>query len=334
MSKAVIHYISNWSHCSQILTGFLLLQEKGILDCEIRWNRELQKRVGKLPVVCVEYNGMKIVYDVADGYNITNAMKKLLDSTDLYYKRSYSREKNHQLFTPVQNKKMLPLGMNYSVFCKGNPYSYEWSKPKTFLHCLRGEKLNSYFTPDKFESYPQYKKENIKILFMTRLWEDQPEDVEELNRKRINTVRQLRKEYGNNFIGGIRSSDLALKIAPDLVLSKRFTNKCNYLQYLRDADICIGTLGLHSSTGWKTAEYTAAAKGIVNERLVYENPGSFLEGRNYLAFTDVEECCLLVEQLISDPQRLYAMKKANYEYYQKYLRPDQLIANTLPLTHL
>lgn len=51
---------------------------------------------------------------------------------------------------------------------------------------------------------------------------------------------------------------------------------------MRRSDICIGSTGLWDSIGWKTGEYVAAARAVVNERFVYEVPGGFREGVNYL----------------------------------------------------
>ena len=155
------------------------------------------------------------------------------------------------------------------------------------------------------------------------------DNADKINNKRIRIIRLLKEQYGDLFVGGVHLSKLVLQYAPDLVLPKVLTTRKHYLMVMKDADICIGTLGLHQSTGWKTAEYVAACKGIVNERLAYSTLGPFVENINYFSFIDAEECCLQVEKLFSDPDKLYAMKKANYDYYSKYLRPDLLVLNTL-----
>lgn len=35
---------------------------------------------------------------------------------------------------------------------------------------------------------------------------------------------------------------------------------------MHDTDICIGSMGLHKSIGWKTGEHIAASKAIINEK--------------------------------------------------------------------
>lgn len=101
------------------------------------------------------------------------------------------------------------------------------------------------------------------------------------------------------------------------------------MKLFHESDLCIGSMGLFESIGWKTAEYVAAAKGIVNERLHYGVPGDFAEGKNYLAFENAQQCLDAVEELVKNPEKLYAMKQANQEYYQNYMKPDVLVANSL-----
>lgn len=61
---------------------------------------------------------------------------------------------------------MHPLGMNYNVTCKGNPYN---SGGRDTLLRIRGDRPKSYFTRDKFETTIQERTSNFKILFLTRL---------------------------------------------------------------------------------------------------------------------------------------------------------------------
>ena len=93
--------------------------------------------------------------------------------------------------------------------------------------------------------------------------------------------------------------------------------------------MCIGTLGPHGSTGWKTAEYVAAGKAIVNEHLIYEVSGGLKVGENYLVFSSADGAREAVEALICDPMRLLEMKRANQWYYESYLKPECLILNTI-----
>jgi hypothetical protein len=89
---------------------------------------------------------------------------------------------------------------------------------------------------------------------------------------------------------------------------------------MHGSDICIGSMGLHKSIGWKTGEYVAASKAIINEKLKYEMPGDFKDGINYISYNTVNECFNAVDYLISNPDIVYKMKCANHRYYKKYLK--------------
>ena len=200
-----------------------------------------------------------------------------------------------------------------------------------------------------FEGKADLKKADFKIIFMTRLWDpdevnpNEPgisEDISEyrkymiderhyINRERIQIVKELQKQYGKQFFGGIYQNKVAEKLCPELILDRSDVRKKAYLDRMKQSDICIGSMGLHQSTGWKTGEYIAAARAIVAEKLVYEVPGDFEEGKNYIPFTSSTECIEAVDRLYHDPEAIYRMKLANEQYYRQYLRPEQQITNAL-----
>lgn len=146
---------------------------------------------------------------------------------------------------------------------------------------------------------------------------------------RIEIIRTLRLTYPDTFVGGIKRSKYSITVAPDLILPKRMTQKVNYLKLMKQSDICIGSMGLCESTGWKTAEYVAAGKAIVCEKLHYTNPGDFRNGNNYLEFECVEQCLKNIEYLIANPQEILRIKQNHHEYYCKFLRPDMLVKNAI-----
>jgi len=100
---------------------------------------------------------------------------------------------------------------------------------------------------------------------------------------------------------------------------------------VKQSDICIGSMGLHESIGWKTGEYIAASRAIVNERLHYKITGNFDIGKNYLSFNNVDECVNHISHLMQNPDIVYAMKKENEKYYHNFLRPDKQISNALEI---
>lgn len=334
MEKVKVIIPSNVLHNSQIVTGFLMLREHG-WDVEILdHTKDTASPFHDLPVVLAEYRGKKIVYDVWDGYQAPDAMEACLKYADYYFRRSFSLEKNQALF-PSDWQKMSPLGFNYHVTCKHNPITEPlW---KSLAKPLLGKTPDRYFVPEVFEGNASKQDGAVKILFLARLWDDKepgfsPEELAErtyINQMRIEIIRALREKYGDSFVGGLNDNELSRAWAPDLIVPKAFTERKKYLKLLHSCDICIGSMGLFESIGWKTGEYVAAAKAIVNERFHYAVPGDFLEGKNYLPFDSAAECIGAVDRLVHDPEMLYEMKRANQEYYQNYLRPDVLVKNTL-----
>ena len=339
MDHIIIRILSREPHLSQVLTGYYMLF--GRRFCRVEDCSEDLSYPYHVGMLEVEYKNKLIMYDMMDGYQYPEAIHYYLEKCDYYFKRSYSEEKNKVLDLPYLGK-MYPYGFNYHVSCRNHPLdkSYIIERIKARLRMPNDQYNNksTYYTSEIFEDRPKYKTDNLKVLFLTRLWE--PEDVysekvnEErrvINNTRIHILRELRKNKEINFVGGLSESEYVREYAPDLIMPLDLTYRKNYIKELHTSDICIGSMGLHESIGWKTGEYIAAAKAIVNEKFHYAVPGNFLPGKNYLEYRTVSECIQAVEKLIKNPDELFEMKKQNYMYYSSYLRPDVLIKNTLEI---
>lgn len=326
---------SNSLHAAQILTGFLALKDQGFRVELTDKSRDSGNPFYDLPVVLARYRGQRIVYDLWDGYQNPQGMGLGLADCDFYFKRSFSPEKNALLF-PRDKDKMYPLGFNYHVTCRHNPIREPvW---KAAVKPLLGKTPDRFFVPEVFEGKAERKPgEPVRILFLTQLWDDHDPSVSReanqertfINETRIRILRTLRERYADAFVGGLRDEALSRAAAPELIVPAEYTERKKYLKLMHSSDICVGSMGLHESIGWKTGEYVAAAKAIVNERLRYRVTGDFEEGKNYLSFTNAEECVEAVRRLADSEEALYAMKRANEEYYRRYLRPDVLVKNSL-----
>lgn len=337
MEKVVFTIPSKIYHISQIATGFHILKKQGLPVEIIDKTGDRENPFYDLPVACAEYMGKKIIYDLWDGYQNPVDMKKCLDWCDVYFKRSFSAEKNAALF-PEDQHKMFPLGFNYHVTYPTSPVNEP--KLKSLLKPLMGKAPEPYFVPRVFEGKPRNTEpKDVKILFQAQLWDHRdpdlsPEMAEEcayINRTRIAIVRALKETYGEQFFGGLRDSALAREMAPELIQSEKYTERRKYLKLVHSCDICIGSMGLHESIGWKTAEYIAAAKAIVNETFHYSVTGDFEEGKHYLAFSTAEECIEAVRILVENTEKRLEMQAANARYYQEYLKPEVLVKHTLDL---
>jgi len=326
---------SNSLHGCQIITGFLRLRQQGQAVETVNRSKDRSNPFYGLPVVLAEYRGQRIIYDLWDGYQDPDDMKKGLEMGDFYFKRSFSPVKNESLFAEY-SEKIHPLGFNYHVTHRENPVGEPWWKAA--LKPLMGRTPDRRFTTEVFEGTAvKTPQKDVKILFLAGLWDDNdptlsPElnaERTRINEMRIEIIRTLRQCRGPQFIGGLNDTALSRRLAPELIVPAQYTERRKYLSLMHTCDICIGSMGLHESIGWKTGEYVAAAKAIVNERFHYEVPGNFTPGVHYLSFTTAAECIENVQRLADSPEALYAMKQANEAYYQNYLKPEALVKNTL-----
>lgn len=340
-----INILSNAKHLKGIIAGFILLKRQGKINLKI--NKLTKDNSQRYPHKCLieaTINGrLKIAYDLLDGYNLNlKELDEYLGRVDYYFKRSFSSVKNDLL---VNKEKIHPLGFNYNVYIKRNLYTDLYDSIKNICKLIIKGKKAKFYVED-FELVPSYDiKYSPKVIFCTRLWnpEGEPSEMyqgdnidhklkkerEYINSTRVDIIKRLKSMLNENFIGGISDTLYAREHYPDLIIDKDITEKENYLKIMQSADICIGSMGLHESIGWKTAEYIASSKAIINERFRYEVIGEFKECQNYLAFETSDECINHVKNLISNPKDIVKMQVNNFIYYNKYLRPDMQVLNSL-----
>ena len=253
-----LNLVSNSLHVSQVVTGFLLLQQQEKIKLTIKNVTCLENYPHQCLVEVIINGRTKIAYDLLDGYNFNiDLVERYLKNVDFYFKRSYCSKKNKEI---KGREKIYPLGFNYHLTTLNNPIDRE-RNPKLILKEIiktfqKTERKR--FTYEKFEYPASYDGNSIpKVIFCTRLWDPEENISEELkkereyiNSMRIKIIETLRAKLGSNFIGGITHSTYSKKYYPHLILSREITNRSKYLEILKKADICIGSMGLHESIGW------------------------------------------------------------------------------------
>ena len=227
------------------------------------------------------------------------------------------------------------LGFNYHVFCPGSPLIGTTSKIGFLKKRIKG--VTCYVSD--YEARMTHVSARPRILFITRLWDPAEPVVQtdselvrqwgEINEMRMLLVRKLRAAFPEQFIGGIQDSPFAQTQCPDLILSEHSTWKRIYLHRMKHSEICIASIGLHQSSGWKIAEYLAAGRAIVSEPLCYEVPGPFQAGENYLTYTSADGCIEQIRTLLAHPEQILQMGQRNRAYYDEWLRPDQIVTKAL-----
>ncbi len=338
-------------HLYQFLAGLHQLSRRGL---RVRFRRLRPNDADVLPYNMLRIaadSGKRLIVDMNDGYaNLLSDPQRvvpfyngLLDKCDLLYKRSFDPAQNAKFSDP---EKIRPTPPNFLVTVPGNPAHLPTpcdprrEQMKKLVRMLpisqyynghvREEKL---FIPVRISSAP-------RILFMARLWdpagdfpgqltEQMAQERHEINESRSACIRLLRQEFGDRFFGGVAATPFAVRAYSDVVLqTPSLSRKDAYLEFMKSFDIQIATMGLHGSTGWKFAEYLAASKAIVSERLCYESAGGLCEGTHYLAFNNPDSCVQAVQKLKDNDLRRDMMAQ-NEAYARRCLRPEAFARSIL-----
>jgi hypothetical protein len=196
-------------------------------------------------------------------------------------------------------------------------------------------------TISRMECPPQ-RGQPPRVLLMAGLWDPaevptwaagKRDEWEAINRMRVGCIRALREAFGERFHGGVRPTPFSLRHCPDIVLSSppRGSQR-EFIRRVREHPVCVTSVGLHGSNGFRLAEFVAMSRAIVSEPLCYDVPGDFAAGRNYLPFRTPEECVAQVARLLESTDEREAMMRTNWDYYGRWQRPDRMALRIVALT--
>ena len=357
MKPEVILFHSNYERSTfQIHAGFKILHDIGIIKLIVKKTNESIYKRKDLPITKIEINGLSVIYDTLDGYRFDHnysvsenleLLDQALERCDFYFKRSYSIP----FIQSLKNKNIYPLGLNYPVYnlllkdyLEYKFLSKEYMKSILKYNRFLAKILNLDYYKDTFPQNLSNKplelfsyKYSGSILFLARVWdpyeEPLPDDLIkerfQINERRANCIRECKKMFGNLFCGGLNDTEFTRKNYKDLIVPRSITGKGNYLKVMKKASICIATSGLHNSIGWKFGEYVACSKAIISEELNYYVDDNFKEGQNYLSFNQISSVPEIISNLLDNPDKIRNMMRNNFQYYKNYLKPEQLVLNTL-----
>jgi hypothetical protein len=319
-------------HTQQLLTGFLMLERAGELDLKVRLlppSREAWSLI-----VTATIDGRRVGYDMRDGIiDLHPAVRRYLDSLDHFFVRSY-RPGAYGAY----ESRVRPLGLNYDVAIF-HPISLaaRYATARGVARAATQIALRYDRLPfvSSYEQAPGDWRDG-PVVFLTRCWDlnehqeaEGLEAVAAVNASRAQAVRTLRSAFGKRFIGGFKPTPYARAQFPDCVVDARMVRRRTYLHLMKQASVCVTTRGLHQSNGWKLAEYVAASKPIVTEPLLYEVPGEFGPGTNYVEFRNPDGLVAAVQELLADGSKAVRVATANRLYYMAAVRPDALVRNSL-----
>tara|TARA_B100000408_G_scaffold138583_1_gene132804 strand:+ start:20423 stop:21469 length:1047 start_codon:yes stop_codon:yes gene_type:complete len=329
---------TNARHLQQMYTGLETLQKMGTIRLEYVDQAIKHNEVFTTLVI----NNKDVVIDCKDSVEIE---QKNYDDCDVYFKRSLSPKHFHTL------SKIHPFGLYFEVYPSvRSAHTIERflafsensavNKAKSLVKALDTKNLLSYM-PRANNFLPKHEKiEDISILFFTRLWnphfdrEFELSKVETCDRELINTlridcVRALRKEFGQECLVGLMDDEYSRKLAPDLILSPEVTAQRKYIELVKRSKVCITSTGLHGSIGAKFSEYLALGKLILSEPFNHVLTSPVEEGINYLAYNSPEQCVDKAKQMLRSSDENRAMIESNSQYSIEYLRPEKIMQRVI-----
>ncbi len=302
---------------------------------------------------------LKICFDPSDWHDI--ASMDDLREVDVYFKRSYHEPYISQLSESLR-RKVLPMGLHYG--CRSRKEPVLGRVKQVFAHHLIGHNgtqnclrtlLRMVGHPTKvlltryglvksglgwppliedFEVSPDVPAEP-RVFYRTRVYSPQEAkdafrsgQLEAINEMRANTVRVLRRHFGNRFTGGLRRTSFVEATYPDCVYPYELGLR-GHLELAKKCLVNVTTDGLHHSLSWKFPEYMAASRCIVSEPVKYRIPVALEERKHYLPISTSEECVWACQELLDNTELANRMREDNFRYYQNHVRPDRLMLRSL-----
>jgi hypothetical protein len=345
--RCFVHPFQNLYHLSHVYSGLLAVAKDGAARVTLELSQRNDDHALDPYALFAEVvdsragDGRKTVFDMYDASNVF-AMNAL-ERCDVYFKRSYHPPDLGPL-SAKSKAKVVPFGINYS--CQTPEATLrllsallpDWTlrvfkSPLKTLRGLDGAGVPAFLTSPHVSRFEQPPDRPLRrsVHFENRVWERQagmPDSLESVNRMRVEISRLLKKEFGASFHGGIVQTKYASRYCPT-DLSPHSRTRRSYIARSKQMLIGVYTRGLHHSTAFKLGEYLAGSKCIVAEPIRNQLPTPLVAGRNYLEFSSPRECVERCIQILKDEELANQMRRDNWEYYQREVRPDRHVANCL-----
>jgi hypothetical protein len=258
-----------------------------------------------------------------------------LEQCDIYFKRSYYQPDIDRLDVRWR-KKVLPFGLCFP--CRSSHEKAIFRRALGNLVARPGKSIRSfllntvdilylirqwYQSPGSRDFAQLFSNKKRAIIFQTQVYapSETSDEVRSLNDFRVETIRMLKRRFGDQFHGGLLPSPYARTNYPDCIAVSN-TKRMQYIRMLKASAVGVYTRGLHHSTAWKMGEYLAAGMCVVGEPPRNQLPRPLVPGKNYLPCTTPEECVTACEKLMQDDNLLEEMSRANWEYWLTEVEPS------------
>lgn len=344
---------------SFVVTGLIELANAGQIDLSFEFNHDMfdfNYHRGVWTVMFqVDYPDSRkwICIDLQD--QCQEFSLDSLEKCDVYYKFNFNREQMEAVLTKWINK-IKPFTACFSCrppkdrdllkriggcfVDRGKRYGmkryYPFSKEGLYriYACSYGRwknyknrlQINDYeFTDDNHSK-------SFGIFFCAQCWDEnnpafpkaEREIIVRLNQFRADVIRNLKRVFKDDFIGGFANTMQARKKYPDLITPEDFPHP-KYMDQCKKLYIGIYTNGLSDCISWKLGDYLAAGMCVVGEKLRNQLAVPLKHGRQFFEFETVEECIEQVMILKTDRARLHEMHREAVAYYRKHVAPRRVL---------
>lgn len=291
---------------------------------------------------------VRVFFDLADYPEFARCDE--LEQADVYFKRSY-RDSVVARLAAGYRAKVSPMTIQYG--CRSRHESRVRRvqraaggfsmrrRPAKALRRVIGAAVQppASYGPliEDFEVLP-HTAADATVYLRTRLYDPQlTEDpdkraaAERINDFRVRLIEGLRDGLGPKFVGGLYPTEATLRLRPDLVdeVPPGRENFAGHLQRSHASVINVSQAGVRGSTGWKLAECMAASRCLVSQPPVYRNLDNVIAGEHFAAYETSEECVAVCLELLSDPERVCAYRRAAFDFYRRYMHPRAAMARLL-----
>ena len=343
-----------------VLAGLFELERRGIVALRIALDFGMPERGCNTTRCIVEDtvsgNRKVVLFDTRDAAGAY--MPKYWEGVDCYFKRSFEKTVLEREVPAAHRHKFHSMGLCVPVRsrhehdmwrCYAAELGYTWlasrsKRPRSIrrdviqplrerIRGIRARARVPYI--DQLETPAEPPASEAIVLYQTRVFptyaDEHPEFAASkavVNQQRASLVRRLRAELGERFAGGIVPDEYSNQHFRD-VLTGRSTSRRDYLDGMQRARVVVYTEGLVGSAGWKLAEYLAAGRAIVMQRLPCELAEPLVDGRDALMFDTHDECVAACRGLLDDPARAEALGAAAQQYYRRWLDPAENVLRML-----
>lgn len=369
IDKVILQVPDDLNHISYLITS---LQEFSVkFNVKVNFKKNLFKNVGRVEVdnkklIVTKHEAKKIailkVYlknnkSILLGFDFNDSDSffslQALKQASYYFKRTYVRESVglvQKEFPVVIDPLGIPFMLKPDIILNENKFKsificnrvlnkIKFSKNLfSILYKVLSKSredwktFKSTRTLSNFENQIESKKIDA-IFYQKRFFPNEnSEDTKSVHQQRIDIVRLLKKEFPDNFKGGIKDDENL----PDKYKDCASTidgSQSEFLKIVKKSGICIYTRGLSNSIGWTLPEFMSQGKAIVAEHQSVVFPKALEHNVHLLYFSNTDELKTHINYLLKHPEEIKRLSANARMYYENHISPKIYFETILKQIH-